>query len=92
MQCVSKFIWQNDENMIRGKCNVGEKELEVRPLQTLALMRCSCLSYCPRFLSQPTEEQDSGEGGRRRGHRVQAQDVSLGCGVLEEGQRTAQRK
>lgn len=64
----------------------------MRLLQTLALICCSCLSYCPGFLSQPTEEPDTGEGGGRRAHRVQAQDVALGCGVMAEGQRTTQRK
>lgn len=56
------------------------------------LTRCSCLSCCPRFLPQPTEEPDAGEGGRRRAHRVPAQDVSVGRGLLAEGQRAARRK
>lgn len=52
----------------------------------------SCLSCCPRFLSQPTEEPDAGEGWRRRAHRVQTKDVSLGCDLMAEGQRTTPRK
>lgn len=64
----------------------------MRLLQTAALTCRSCFSCCPRFLSQPTEEPDAGEGGRRRAHRVQAQDVSLGRGVMAEGQRTSPRK
>lgn len=64
----------------------------MRLLQRLALICCSCLSCCPRFLSQPAEEPDAGEGGRRRAGRVQAQDVSMGRGLLAEGQRAAPRK
>lgn len=63
----------------------------MRLLQILALTCCSCLSCCPRFFSQSTEEPDAGEGRRRRARRVQAQDVSLGCDLLAEGQRTTAR-
>lgn len=58
----------------------------------LALTCSSFLSCCSRLLSKSTKEPDAGEGGRRRANRVQAQDVSLGCGVMAEGQRPPQRK
>lgn len=50
------------------------------------------LSCCSRLLSKSTEEPDTGEGGRRRANRVQAQDVPLGCGVMAEGHWPSQRK
>lgn len=52
----------------------------------------SALSRSSRLLPQPAEESDAGQGGRRRPHRVPAQDVSLGGGLLEEGQRAAAGK
>lgn len=65
---------------------------DVSLLPTPALIFCSCLSRCPRFFSQSTEEPDAGEGGRGCAHRVQAQDVSLGCDLLAQGQRTTPRE
>lgn len=58
----------------------------------LALTFSSFLSCCSRLLSKSTKEPDAGEGGRGRTNRVQAQDVSLGCGVMAKGQRPTQRK
>lgn len=52
----------------------------------------SALSRSSRLLPQPAEESDAGQGGRRRPHRVPAQDVSLGGGLLEEGQRATAGK
>lgn len=52
----------------------------------------SGLSRRSRLLPQPAEESDAGQGGRRRPHRVPAQDVSLGGGLLAQGQRAAAGK
>lgn len=82
-------------NEIWDNCNVtwvNSHVFFVSVQSFLALTCSSFLSCCSRLLSKSTKEPDAGEGGRRCVNRVQAQDVSLGCGVMAEGQRPPQRK
>lgn len=91
-QNLTAAFLKREINVVHGQQFYQKNEIWGEEQSFLAVTCCCFISCCSRLLSKSTEEPDFGEGGRRCVNRVQAQDVSLGCGVMAEGQWPSQRK